>query len=310
MSILASLSWISQNCTDLGFDALALQALPLAERSAPELRSTVRLLAGYHHWQRGRRRPGSSPDGTCARGWGRHDADQPARRRTSCSSPIEMAAGDHARAFELMDATRAHFDDMESSTDVARILGGFAAFEAMAGRIDAARADSARALEIAQRAGNETVSRQRAQRSRLGAPARRSRRSACGRRAVPRDLPPHRRGARRRIRLDRTGSRASFAPRRRPWRAGVAPRCNRDRSRRRHAACRSCCPRIRAQSSLQSRSTRRCCDAHRSHRSWRDGAGRELSGQHADPQRAHPRTRAATRSVTSRRTCSSTAGPR
>ena len=257
-------SWISQNCTDLGFDALALQALPLAERSAPELRSTVRLLAGYHHWQRG-------------------DADQARVLMeraledgviTTLVNPLdayvvlvanEMAAGEHARAFELMDATRAHFDDMESSTDVARILGGFAAFEAMAGRIDAARADSARALEIAQRAGNETFPRQRAQRSRLGAPARRSRRSACGRRAVPRDLPPHRRGAWRRIRLDRTGSRPSRAPRRRPWRDGVAPRCNRDRSRRRHAARRSCCPRIRAQSPLQSRSTRRCCDAHRSH---------------------------------------------
>ena len=67
-----------------------------------------------------------------------------------------MAAGKHARAFELMDATRAHFDDMESSTDVARILGGSPPSKRWpVGSTPRAPTPHERS-EIAQRAGNET----------------------------------------------------------------------------------------------------------------------------------------------------------
>src|SRR5262249_46058924 len=70
---------------------------------------------------------------------------------------IEMTAGNGTRAFELADVVRAHFDEIAHNSDEARILAGFAVFEAMAGRLDAARADSERAVQVAQRSGNQPV---------------------------------------------------------------------------------------------------------------------------------------------------------
>jgi tetratricopeptide (TPR) repeat protein len=70
---------------------------------------------------------------------------------------IEMTAGNHTRAFELADAARSHLDDLEDNSDDARILASFATFEAMAGRLDAARADSERAVRLARQTGNQQV---------------------------------------------------------------------------------------------------------------------------------------------------------
>jgi hypothetical protein len=68
---------------------------------------------------------------------------------------VRMTRGDHDRAFEAIEDVRQYFDVLENTTDVARILGGIATFEAMAGRVDAALVDSARALALAEDAGNQ-----------------------------------------------------------------------------------------------------------------------------------------------------------
>jgi predicted ATPase/class 3 adenylate cyclase len=156
LSILAPLSWISQNCNDLGIDVLATRALPVAERSAPELRTPVLTLAAFHHWQQG--------DLDRARGLAELALDHGIV--TSLIKPldpyvmlvaIEMTAGNHTRAFELVGAARSYLDDLQHNSDTARILAGFAAFEAMAGQLDAARADSDRAIQLVQRTGNQQV---------------------------------------------------------------------------------------------------------------------------------------------------------
>ncbi len=153
LSILAPLSWISQNCSDLAFDLLATRAAPLAEDAEPSLRTPVLTLAGYHYWQQG--------DLEQARAFVERAID--AGIVTDLINPldpyvmlvaIEMTAGNHVRAFEALEAARVHFDDTECKADVARALGGFATFEAMAGRIDAALADSEHAMQLAQSSGN------------------------------------------------------------------------------------------------------------------------------------------------------------
>jgi tetratricopeptide (TPR) repeat protein len=68
---------------------------------------------------------------------------------------FEMTAGNHAKAFELADEARAHLDEIDNDFEFSRFLAGLSAFEAMAGRLDAARVDSERALQTAQRLGNQ-----------------------------------------------------------------------------------------------------------------------------------------------------------
>jgi hypothetical protein len=150
--MLAPLNLINQNCPDLGLDAFAMRVVPLAEQSVPRLRTPVLMLAAYGHWHRGdvdeaRRLAEQSLDGGIV---------------ASIVSPLdpyvglvtfEMTAGNQARAFELIDVVRVHVANGHT-LDEARNLGGFASFEAMAGRFDTARADSERALQLAQRTGN------------------------------------------------------------------------------------------------------------------------------------------------------------
>ena len=155
LSILASLEWIGGSASDLGLDALAVVALPLANRSAPHLRTPVMTLAAYRHWHIGdiaearRLAELAFEDGIIA------TIINPLSPLMG-SVTFELTAGNHARAFELADAARAHFDSV-SEFEAARTCAGLSAFEAMAGRIDEARADSDRALRLAQRLGNQTL---------------------------------------------------------------------------------------------------------------------------------------------------------
>jgi tetratricopeptide (TPR) repeat protein len=154
LSILASLGEMAEMSFDLGLHLFANQAVVLVERSRPEIRIPLLTLAAFHHWSRG-------------------ELDEARRLATSAldngvvaaiSNPLspyaalvafEMAAGNHARAFELADEARTHFDEIDNKFDEARMLAGLAAFEAMAGRADAARADSDRSLQLARRLGNQ-----------------------------------------------------------------------------------------------------------------------------------------------------------
>ena len=130
-------------------------ALPLAEQSAPHLRTPVLTLAAFRYWHIG--------DITEARRLAELASEDGIL--TTIINPLsplmasvtfEMTAGNHARAFDIADAARAHFDSV-SEFEAACTLAGFSSFEAMAGRIDAARADSDRALQLAQRVGNQSL---------------------------------------------------------------------------------------------------------------------------------------------------------
>jgi predicted ATPase len=154
LAILSPLGWIGQNCSDLRVDAFAARALPLVDRAPPDLRTPVLALAAFHYWQQGEMDRAIE---LCE--WAVADGIVP-----TLITPLDpyvmliavlMTKGDHARAFEAMEDARRYFDALESQTDVARILGGMATFEAMAGRVDAALADSARALQLAEGAGNQ-----------------------------------------------------------------------------------------------------------------------------------------------------------
>ena len=222
LRILAPLSWISQNCSDLAFDLLATRAAPLAEDAEPSLRTPVLTLAGYHYWQQG--------DLEQARAFVERAID--AGIVTDLINPldpyvmlvaIEMTAGNHVRAFEALEAARVHFDDTECKADVARALGGFATFEAMAGRIDAALADSEHAMQLAQSSGNLQFLANVLNGRAWGAPARRSRRCAGGRGGVRRDLSARRRGAQRRTRSLRARRRPPRPARRRRGRVPTPP---------------------------------------------------------------------------------------
>jgi predicted ATPase len=155
LSILGSLEWMVEGASDLGLGALAARAATLAEHSAPRLRSPVLTLAAMHYWHIGdlaeaRRLAGlACEDGIVT---------------TSINplSPlvavvvIEMTAGNQTLAFEIADETRAHFG-LVSEFEATRTLSAFSTFEAMAGRIDAARADADQALQLAHRVGNRAL---------------------------------------------------------------------------------------------------------------------------------------------------------
>jgi predicted ATPase/class 3 adenylate cyclase len=153
LSILAPLGWISQNCGDLDLDAYATRALPFAETAEVELRVPVLALAAYDRWVEG------DLDG----------ARELLQRALDCGivptlvTPldpyvllvaVEMTAGNHARAFELMTTLRALLDRHDLQNEVGRTLAGFATFEAMAGRIDDAIADSDRGIRLGRGIGN------------------------------------------------------------------------------------------------------------------------------------------------------------
>ncbi len=154
LAILAPLAWISQNCADLGFDVLATRAAPLAESSRPELRTPVLSLAGYHYWQQGDMERARAMSERAREGGIVLGVTNPLDPYVMIVA-IEMSVGNHARGFELMDEARGHFEHHEAQADVSRILAGFATFEAMAGRVDAALADSELAMHLAQRSGNQ-----------------------------------------------------------------------------------------------------------------------------------------------------------
>jgi predicted ATPase/class 3 adenylate cyclase len=154
LRIVAPLAWMSENCTDLGLTALATQALPFAERSTPEIRTAILTLAAYDRWHLGDL-DGARRLAERALEHGIIDTMLAPLDPYQLLVVVEVTAGNHVRAFELMDEVRALADAFEPGADLARILAGFATYEAMAGRLEAAKLDSQRALDVAERAGSE-----------------------------------------------------------------------------------------------------------------------------------------------------------
>ena len=154
LSILASLVFIGRNQPDLGLCPLGTRAVPLAERSAADIRTSILVLAAYDEWFTGnldqaRRLTERSLD------TGFDAAIVHPAEPISSLVTFEMTAGNHARAFELAAMARAHFQRIDNEWQEGVLLGGLAAYEAMAGRLDAARADSERAVLLARRHGNQ-----------------------------------------------------------------------------------------------------------------------------------------------------------
>jgi hypothetical protein len=70
-----------------------------------------------------------------------------------------MTAGNHAQALEINDHARAELDAVDMNNPYAQsfVLGSCATFGAMAGRIEDARADAERVVELARRSSNRNL---------------------------------------------------------------------------------------------------------------------------------------------------------
>jgi predicted ATPase/class 3 adenylate cyclase len=154
LSILASLAWVGRNNPDLGLTTFATQAVPLTERSAAELRTPILVLAAFDQWYRGDLDQARHLAELTLDGGIEAVIEHPLDPLGSLVT-FEMTAGNESRAFELAAAARTHFERVNSEWNELALIGGLAAFEAMAGQLEAARADSDRALQLARRLGNQ-----------------------------------------------------------------------------------------------------------------------------------------------------------
>jgi predicted ATPase len=141
---------------DMGLSGLAVQAVPTAEVARPELRAPVMAIAAYHEWNQGRVDYARSlahaaiRDGiiaTTVNPFAPHQA----------AVVVEMAAGNQTRALELAEHARGAIDTIDNAYARSYFLATIAMFEAMAGRIDDARADAEPAAELGRRSGNRSL---------------------------------------------------------------------------------------------------------------------------------------------------------
>jgi predicted ATPase/class 3 adenylate cyclase len=155
LRILASLLE-ARTARDMGLGALAAQAVPVAEGSRPELRTPVLTVAAYDEWNQGHVERARSlahaalRDGIISRTVNPFAA-------YGAAVAFEMTAGNHARALEIADHARAELDAVDNLYAQSFMLGSCATFEAMAGRIDDARADAKRVVELARQSSNRNL---------------------------------------------------------------------------------------------------------------------------------------------------------
>jgi predicted ATPase/class 3 adenylate cyclase len=138
---------------EVGLGALAAQAVPAAEESRSELRVPVLTVAAFYEWNQGRVERARAlahaamRDGiiaTTVNPFGPYQA----------AVTFEMTAGNHAYALQIGEDARAAVDTVDNRFAQSYFVATLANFEAMAGRIDGARADAQRAVEEARRLGN------------------------------------------------------------------------------------------------------------------------------------------------------------
>ena len=157
LQIIVPLAYYSRLHTGTtGLDALAAQATTAAEHSLPELRSTVLALASYYEMNQGRPEHARAlaqdalRDGVIATS---PDAFMP----HEALSYVEFLTGHYRRALEILAEAREALDAINSPFGEAHLLISAAAFEALAGEIDQARADAERAVELARRLKNPSL---------------------------------------------------------------------------------------------------------------------------------------------------------
>jgi predicted ATPase/class 3 adenylate cyclase len=153
LATLAALAWAGDMYPDVGLGALAIEALELTQRASAELRVPILAVAAVQHWHKG--------DIDTAR-----HLVQLAVGDGFVSSTInpltpfveivtiEMSVGNAVQAFEHAEQARSYLTE-SNDFDASRFLSGLSTFETMAGKSEAALADSNESLQIAQRTGNE-----------------------------------------------------------------------------------------------------------------------------------------------------------
>jgi predicted ATPase/class 3 adenylate cyclase len=155
LRILASLVE-ARTARDMGLGALGVQAIPAAEASNAELRVPVLTIAAYHHWNQGRVEDARSLARAAMRDGIVTGILNPLAPHQAAVA-FAMTAGDVAGALEIVDDTRAALDSIDNLYARTYFLGTMATFESMGGRIDDARADAERAVELARQLQNRSL---------------------------------------------------------------------------------------------------------------------------------------------------------
>jgi predicted ATPase len=156
LRILASLDEPSRGYPDMGIGTLGTQAVRTAEAASPELRVPVLSLAAFYEWNQGRTERAREIIDLARRDGVVPSVLQPFAPQSG-AVVFEMAAGNHARALEIANEARAELETVDNPYAQSSFLASIANFEAMAGEFEQARADAARALEIARRTRNIAV---------------------------------------------------------------------------------------------------------------------------------------------------------
>jgi predicted ATPase/class 3 adenylate cyclase len=154
LRLLAPLSTTGRASADTSLDLLAAQAADTAESAHPELRAPVLALAGYYHWRLGHGEEGRTLAEAAMRDGIVAGTLNPLEPHIA-AVVFEMAAGNHARALEIVEQIHSALNTIDDPFVEASARSGIASFQAMAGRTDQARADADRALELARRIQNQ-----------------------------------------------------------------------------------------------------------------------------------------------------------
>jgi predicted ATPase/class 3 adenylate cyclase len=154
--ILAALEETGRGYPDMGMGALATHSLAAAETCPPEVRVPVLSLAAYYEWNQGRTEHAIELVDAALRDGTVFSTLHPFVPQAAVVV-FEMAAGNHLRALQVANATRAELDAVDNPYAVGQFLGTIAVFEAIAGQFEQARADAEHALTIARRTRNVAV---------------------------------------------------------------------------------------------------------------------------------------------------------
>jgi predicted ATPase len=152
LRIIASLEYL-RTVVDLGLGALAVQAVPAAEGIRAELRAPVLTVAAYYEWNQGRVARAQALAQSALRDGILAKTINPLAPY-GAAQIFMMTAGNHARALEIADQARATLDTVDNPYAEGWFLASTATFEAMAGRIELARASAEGAMDRARKTGN------------------------------------------------------------------------------------------------------------------------------------------------------------
>jgi predicted ATPase/class 3 adenylate cyclase len=154
--IIAALESASRENPETGFEALALEAVPVVARCAPELRGAVVASAAWHEWDRGRLDEATALALDAARVSIGAVAPYPFEAHTALLW-IAMSKGDYGRARAIAEEARAALDPAIGGFAEAMLLGSLGCAEGIAGDFARALEDAEHSIAVAQQVGNPTA---------------------------------------------------------------------------------------------------------------------------------------------------------